>query len=530
MDDPFPDDRFQSVPLTAPQEFLDEPMSRSTESNSPTLTPKMPRSEDRGSGRSLQETLAAKHICPFCGSQNPAPAAGAAAGPCPRCTMEDTAATRQATKARIGPWHVLQTRNPAAPGMRYATLLALIGKGQVTGRSIVRGPTTHQLWRWAGHVRGLSREFGVCYSCGQPVERTASHCPNCDRSQEPQGNPDALLETRESVKESRAGNGSAGGYADGGNSLGMLSIAGEESPSDPYAVRSPALTAGTHAERLRNNGDYRPVDSRIDVRTDAAGANRRRDGRILSSMELAAALQVAPATPPVTQGHPVRTALMTIVIVGGLAAIIIAYARPDLRRQSIDWMQTTWQPIQTKLSGFTLQKPPPTPNADGDTASADTSTPPAETTPSTVAPAPDRLSQSSSSRANTNVPPAMTLPTTPAAIPTVTPAPAVVPVTPSVAPATPLPDNTGDNFASTDAQEHPSLMREKAKLSPPSNGAGLSTKDIWALRNRALDAESREDWATEIKIFLEIETAPKELWPADTKIRLANARRAQAAQ
>src|SRR5688500_7404480 len=75
--------------------------------------------------------------CPFCGAVNDSEQAA-----CPRCTMENSAATRKATKARIGPWYVLQTRNPAAPGMRFDTLLAFVRKGKVRPRSVVRGPTT----------------------------------------------------------------------------------------------------------------------------------------------------------------------------------------------------------------------------------------------------------------------------------------------------------------------------------------------------------------------------------------------------
>src|SRR4051812_36298191 len=76
-----------------------------------------------------------KHVCPYCGHVNDK--AGAACG---RCTMQDTPATRAATKQRIGPWYVLQSRNPSAPGMKWAVLIALVGKGQITPRSIVRGP------------------------------------------------------------------------------------------------------------------------------------------------------------------------------------------------------------------------------------------------------------------------------------------------------------------------------------------------------------------------------------------------------
>ena len=91
---------------------------------------------------------------------------------------ENTADTRKATKSRIGPWYVLQSRNPAAPGMTHDTLLGFVRKGRVKARSIVRGPTTHQLWRFACQVKGLSREFGVCYSCGGSIGRETT----CARS------------------------------------------------------------------------------------------------------------------------------------------------------------------------------------------------------------------------------------------------------------------------------------------------------------------------------------------------------------
>ena len=66
--------------------------------------------------------------------------------------MNTTEATRKATQARIGPWFIRQNRNPAAPGMKFDTLLTLIRRGQVTAYSVLRGPTTHQLWRFAAEV------------------------------------------------------------------------------------------------------------------------------------------------------------------------------------------------------------------------------------------------------------------------------------------------------------------------------------------------------------------------------------------
>src|SRR5689334_6744853 len=110
------------------------------------------------------------HICPFCGLSREITENFDPTSPCPRCTLADTPTTRNATKSRVGPWHVRQVRNPWAPGMRFETLLALIKRGQVVRDSVVRGPTTHQLWKRAAEIKGVSREFGLCYSCGGEID------------------------------------------------------------------------------------------------------------------------------------------------------------------------------------------------------------------------------------------------------------------------------------------------------------------------------------------------------------------------
>jgi len=146
-----------------------------------------------------------KGVCPFCGHVGERPAAapptdivtsadGSAEAACAKCGLEDNPATRQATRVRVGPWFVLQSRNPAAPGMNFETLLSLIQKGRVTARSIVRGPTTHQLWRLAAKVKGVSREFGVCWGCAGEIVKTAKLCPHCKRLQEPPANPNVMME------------------------------------------------------------------------------------------------------------------------------------------------------------------------------------------------------------------------------------------------------------------------------------------------------------------------------------------------
>ena len=101
---------------------------------------------------------------------------------------------RRPQSDQITHWPVVcvQNKNPSAPGMKWETMLTFVRKKAHKPESVVRGPTTHQLWRFAAHVKGLSREFGVCYSCGGSMERGGNLCPHCNRLQEPPIHPIAL--------------------------------------------------------------------------------------------------------------------------------------------------------------------------------------------------------------------------------------------------------------------------------------------------------------------------------------------------
>lgn len=161
-------------------------------------------------------------VCPFCGHKH-----DDANEPCPSCGLEDNDQTRGATVARAGPWFLLQNRNPSAPGMRFTVLKELVRTGQISAGSVVRGPTTQQLWTYAARVRGLAHYFGICWSCARklprprPDEDPDDFCIYCGSLLTPPGNPDQQLEalgTSESVGaglDSRAGQiaGSTGGAA-----------------------------------------------------------------------------------------------------------------------------------------------------------------------------------------------------------------------------------------------------------------------------------------------------------------------------
>jgi hypothetical protein len=147
----------------------------------------------------LRRALRGKHVCPFCGTTRETDL-----GACMQCSLEDTPTTRSATRTKLGPWYVLQSRNPSAPGMNFATLMVLVQKGRVTARSVIRGPTTGQFWRHAAKVKGVSREFGLCWNCGSDVSKNARACHSCKRLQEPPLNPDVLLEAGEVSSEDLA--------------------------------------------------------------------------------------------------------------------------------------------------------------------------------------------------------------------------------------------------------------------------------------------------------------------------------------
>src|SRR5262245_36442644 len=97
----------------------------------------------------IRRALRGKHVCPFCGTTRELEQS-----PCQQCSLEDSPTTRSATRGKLGPWYVLQSRNPSAPGMNFATLMTLVHKGRVTAQSVLRGPTTGQFWKHAAKVKG----------------------------------------------------------------------------------------------------------------------------------------------------------------------------------------------------------------------------------------------------------------------------------------------------------------------------------------------------------------------------------------
>lgn len=437
---------------------VDRPPAAASPSGSGDLFSDPAQSRDAASSGGAPDKL----VCPYCGYVGQRPDA---TGPCPRCSIEDSPQTRQATKARIGPWYVLQARNPAAPGMKWSTLMALVKKGQVTPRSVVRGPTTHQLWRLASQVKGLSREFGVCYSCGLDVVRNANQCPHCDRLQEPPANPDALLESR-------------------------------DAPSPPRRAAAPTQfeIADAQAQAART-----PPGSAITTRTDP-----RAENGLLTARELAAAFQLdlpegsaaaatrtppgsavataSPSPPPTAnrprrRGRRVALVLLFLTLVG-LGSLV--WFTPEYRATAERYWQTGRDWALARWQAWT---------GSGATAPQD-----ATAAARPQAPAPNRAEPADGQRFRD--------------------------------PAAQAAQRGGEAQPRVESRDDaPGPAGAGVTTSPPVVvDSQTLIEQARSLRRSAIDAEAAGDYARAARLYEQITTLPREYWPGDLQVRLDAAR------
>ncbi len=387
-----------------------DPMARTTESSAAAAS----------SSSAMSPSAAASplpaidgHVCPFCGLTREITEDFDPATPCPRCTLSDNPTTRNATKSRIGPWHVRQVRNPWAPGMRFETLLALIKHGQVTKDSIVRGPTTHQLWKRASEIKGLSREFGLCYQCGAEIDTQATVCPGCNRLQEPPIHPDMLVETREmaAANAAAAATTAATSAAEAQKKQAEAEKIAAALAAGPASKRPPASPAAAEERKQESPAEEpaqldigssalppaenmleadaeleaakelaRQVTSRAPTRlperartplrprppvatapaTAGAPAAAPPDDALLTPQELAAAFQLdfQPTGKPARRrgGKRIAAVLLLVLIGGGIATLL--KLRPDYRDEAQQWSNKTSDTVKAFIASRTRAKTP----------------------------------------------------------------------------------------------------------------------------------------------------------------------------
>jgi hypothetical protein len=441
-----------------------------------------------------------KHVCPFCGTIGEKPDR-----PCARCLMEDTPQTRQSTRWRLGPWYVLQSRNPSAPGMKYATLLALIRKGQISAKTIVRGPTTQQFWRLAGTVKGISREFGICWACGTAVHPTAINCPQCNKSQELPANPDILLENDPTDGKPL--------YVEISPKSGSpipKPVANEPNASparDPLEIRRQANKGNRPTNPMPSAAATMAIAAGLTPPELAEPETKTRPGqmptkdKILSARDLASAfsLQFNPNSDPVSSPQPPKTkrrksagklvgiAILVLLLLGGITVMSL----PSLRDPTITWIR--------QVAGMAQPPAGATPTETFKISDADrpdwAMKPPVDATPASTP-----LQQTT---------PTDSTPTTPTQ-------------SNSPTPATPTPQDSTP-------QQQPQPQPATPDQHPAPGTPVVSSQDLDALamqmRANGLDAEARHDFAAAQYYYEQIEKLPKEHWPADTDQLLKAAKR-----
>tara|TARA_B110000495_G_scaffold184547_1_gene181664 strand:- start:4063 stop:4752 length:690 start_codon:yes stop_codon:yes gene_type:complete len=112
-------------------------------------------------------------VCPVCGETQQETSV------CKSCDNSlDTDGLLYA-EGSIGPWSIRDPKSPFLPGMTYDHLAELARRGEVELHTILRGPTTRQLWKVARRVPGIAHILGRCHSCGEHVAAQDRSCGAC---------------------------------------------------------------------------------------------------------------------------------------------------------------------------------------------------------------------------------------------------------------------------------------------------------------------------------------------------------------
>ncbi|MDP6541433.1 MAG: hypothetical protein QF444_03260 [Phycisphaerales bacterium] len=111
--------------------------------------------------------------CPLCGETQ------YEQSECKKCGSALDADGLLLAESSIGPWFIRDEDNPFSPGMTYDILISKIREESVQPYSLVRGPTTRQLWKVAKYVPGIAHLLGRCHKCKAHVDPKNRSCSDC---------------------------------------------------------------------------------------------------------------------------------------------------------------------------------------------------------------------------------------------------------------------------------------------------------------------------------------------------------------
>ena len=112
-------------------------------------------------------------VCPFCGELQKESKV------CQVCQKLHYPRGVMLAEAEMGPWWIRREKYPFRPGLKYDNFIDLVRTGEINTKTIIRGPTTKQLWKIAGRVQGIAHLLGRCHACGEEVKPTALSCGGC---------------------------------------------------------------------------------------------------------------------------------------------------------------------------------------------------------------------------------------------------------------------------------------------------------------------------------------------------------------
>lgn len=112
-------------------------------------------------------------LCPYCGHPQ------AKTERCVECGGLFEPLSIKSTQVSMGPWFIRDRNRPFLPGCSFDVLRKQIDAGRIKPTTIMRGPTTHQLWEIARNVPGVAHLIGYCHRCNASVKPTDEQCPSC---------------------------------------------------------------------------------------------------------------------------------------------------------------------------------------------------------------------------------------------------------------------------------------------------------------------------------------------------------------
>jgi hypothetical protein len=500
------------------------------QAETPSVSPSIPNPAGTLPPEVAPQALA-NHVCPFCGTL-----AINADDLCTRCGMQNTPVTRKATIDRMGPWFVLQSRNPAAPGMKFNTLKALAAKGRIRSRSVVRGPTTDQLWTFASQVRGLSRELGICWTCSAEIPKTSVSCPHCAALQEVPANPDVLLESAAAtpiVEPFRKISVFEAELLDANSAIDLDSMGPRPappprrplpSPSSPVELSSTTTSPRSTGTPSRQAGSVNPGKSASQPTALAShDVPIPSQNAPLDEAQFASAFVQNPQPGPRKRGRMGRVLGVFFLLI--LAAGGVIASQPGWRTQALAIMDRTWRELQKDWSDAVggVRQNTSNPNAANPTASK-----PNTVNPNTAAPSSSAPDVSTPAKDDNNKPAAN--PTTTPTITTDSANPAAAKLKPEDSkfwhsdPAQPHPTPAGQSNPVPD-QTQPKVPILLPATQPGADaGDDALDKEAWNLYGQAFDAMNQRKYSLAVELYEQIERMASSHWPTDIAIRLQEAR------